>query len=197
MKVLSHSSFLTDLVHRVEQIQHESQNAFQPLDPETLNQLSPSGGWSIAQCLEHLNRYSRFYHSEIKQAIRKAHEKGRKPEEQVAYGFLGTRFIQMIAPGTTKNMKTRKHLDPGKESFGAEVVEEFLEHQHELLNIIALARETNLNQVKIKVEVMPMLKFRLGACLEFLVLHEERHLAQAGKLLRVTKGITKRNAGVS
>ena len=184
MKTITHTALLTDLTQRVEAIHQQAQNAFTNLPDMALSQSPQAGSWSVVQCLDHLNRYARFYLPEMESAIAQFKGATPQPEEPVEFGMLGNKFISMIAPGS-KKMKTGKKLDPAATdpseiiTSQAATLKEFLEHQQTLLSRFEQAKHVNLNRVKVRVEVMRMVKFRLGACLEFLVLHEERHLKQA------------------
>lgn len=183
MKILSHSAFLSDLTNRLKNIHAQGQTQFSNLSVEAINHSPGPGAWSIAQCLEHLNRYARFYVPEMETEIKKSLAKGIGPISQVEYGFLGKQSINAIAPNSSRKMKTKKHLNPVNEEFGVEVVTEFLSNQEKYLQVVTQAQKASLNKVKVRIEVMRMLKLRLGACLEFLVLHEERHLQQALNIL--------------
>ena len=61
-------------------------------------------------------------------------------------------------------------------------IERFLKHQEELLGLIRKSLLININRNFVPVEFMKLLKMNLGDALQFVVVHERRHLVQAGKV---------------
>ncbi|GAA4003568.1 hypothetical protein GCM10022408_13940 [Hymenobacter fastidiosus] len=63
------TTFLETLHSRVQQ-QHTTVSAdFAPLEATLLNFKPGPESWSILECLEHLNRYSRYYNERLAQAL--------------------------------------------------------------------------------------------------------------------------------
>lgn len=98
MKPLNKQSLLNSLENRVEKQLSEVMGAFQNQSDVFLNQRAPDGGWSIAQCLEHLNSYGRYYLPLIQQGL---HD---RPETDSAETFtstwLGRYMTRMMDPQT-------------------------------------------------------------------------------------------------
>jgi hypothetical protein len=53
----------------------------------------------------------------------------------------------------------------------------------ELLRLVLLARQVNANDVRIPNPLIPLLRFRLTDQLEFLIVHIQRHVMQAERVL--------------
>ena len=72
MKPIDRHYLLNELGGKVELHVHNSIGVFQNLSEEILLRPSSKGGWSIAQCLEHLNSYGYYYLPLIEVALEKS-----------------------------------------------------------------------------------------------------------------------------
>jgi hypothetical protein len=163
--------------------------AFVPLDLSLLNFKPAPDSWSILECLEHLNRYSRYYNPVLAKAIAKNSDGNYL--RTISYSWLGKKSLDMVRPDNGKKNKTVKHMNPNNSQLGREAMEEFLDHQTELLQLLDKAKGANLSKKAIPVEFFKLLKLRIGETLEFVVLHQERHVHQA---LRVKQLLQERQA---
>ncbi|RDV13059.1 DinB family protein [Pontibacter diazotrophicus] len=160
------------------------------LDLSALNFKAAPDSWSILECLEHLNRYSRYYNPALAKAI-EANAAAADDVQSISYSWLGMKSLEMVRPQHAKKHKTVKHMNPNNSSLGPATVKEFLKHQEGLLHLLKRAGKANLHKKAVPVEFFKLLKLRIGEALEFVVLHEERHIQQA---LRVKTQLAKQAA---
>jgi hypothetical protein len=178
------SQLLSSLEDNVQSIVTDVENDFLHLDEPLLNYKSNQASWSILECFEHLNRYNRFYNEKFERAIATSSQNNNKDEAKS--NWLGRKFIAMMHPDNKKKIKTVKSMNPmlGLQSrLGRSTVHEFLRHQHALLRILDSAKRADLNQSTIPVEFFKLIRMRLGDALQFVVVHEQRHLIQARNVL--------------
>ena len=152
------------------------------LNEEELLKKKDEKSWSAVECLEHLNLYAQFYTKEIRKRI-----------DNSTYfkstifksGYLGNKFaIDMLPKKGMKTMSTFKSKNPIYSKLNASVVlENFIKHQEELLELLKKAKEVDLTKTKTAI-TLPLLKFRLGDTLRFVIYHNERHIQQAKKALK-------------
>jgi hypothetical protein len=90
-----------------------------------------------------------------------------------------------------KKHKTVKHMNPNNSQLTRATIEEFLQHQQELLQLLHDAGKANLSEKAVPVEFFKLLKLRIGEALEFVVAHQERHVQQA---LRVKQQLAQQAA---
>jgi hypothetical protein len=159
------------------------------LDLQDLNFKTSPDSWSILECLEHLNRYSRYYNPELAKAIEG--NPGHAEVQGITYSWLGKKSLEMVRPQNMKRHKTVKHMNPANSDLGRATVEEFLHHQAGLLHLLQRAGNANLHKKAVPVEFFKLMKLRIGEALEFVVLHEERHVQQA---MRVKNQLAKQTA---
>lgn len=175
---------LSSLADDVQSIITDVEDEFLDLDESVLNYKSDPESWSILECFEHLNRYNRFYNDRFEQAI--AASPQRKHDDEAKSGWIGRKFIAMMHPDNKKKIKTVKNMNPtiGSQSkLTRSTIHEFLRHQHELVKILNTARGADLNKASIPVEFFRLIKMRLGDALQFVVVHQQRHLLQARAVL--------------
>jgi hypothetical protein len=150
---------------------------FQNLPAPALLKAAPDGGWSMAQCLDHLNGYGDHYFTEIKKRI----DKSENDDQQVFKStWLGQYFTKMMDPDlgkrkftTFKNHIPKKDLDPNK------VIAEFIHQQEDLLGYLRKGKLKNLNSIRIPISIAKWIRLKLGDVFQFVIAHNERHIRQA------------------
>jgi hypothetical protein len=178
---------LKQLIQITQSLQEAVATELASMDLQDLNFKTSSDSWSILECLEHLNRYSRYYNPELAKAIEG--NSGHTELQGITYSWLGKKSLEMVRPQNMKKHKTVKHMNPVNSDLGRATIKEFLQHQAGLLHLLQRAGNANLHKKAVPVEFFRLMKLRIGEALEFVVLHEERHVQQA---LRVKNQLQKR-----
>jgi hypothetical protein len=89
----------------------------------------------------------------------------------------------MRAPASAKALSTPQRYAPTGNRLPRTVTEVFSRQLDELLRLVLLARQVNANAVRIPNPLFPLIQLRLTDQLEFLIVHIQRHMAQAEKVL--------------
>lgn len=160
-------------------------HAFQKLVDEQLNYKNDPTSWSILECIEHLNYYGEFYLPEIdKQLKLSKHKNG----SEYKPGWLGNYFANSMKPKEKlKKMKTFKEMNPINSKLTTATIDKFLEQQHILLDLLEKARTIHLGKTKTAISISKMIRLKLGDTLRFFTYHNERHIVQAQKVLKMLK----------
>jgi hypothetical protein len=157
----------------------------QTADPVKLNYCPDEGSWSVAQVLEHLNAYNRYYLPAIEKSMIHI---SKDTSAWFVPGFWGNYFTKMMMPKNVyevKNkMKAMKSYSPGKGLNVEAVFKEFFQHQNKLLQLLDVARRRNMNTIKIPVSISKFIRLKLGDTFRFLVAHEQRHMIQARNAIK-------------
>lgn len=181
MKSLPKNQLLNSLENQVENHLQFAITNLQNLPEQTLLQPAPDGGWSIAQCLEHLNSYGLYYLPELKKGLAK---KITTSAENFTSSWLGSYFTRMMDPVTGKKKhKAFKNHIPIQNLDAYAVIAEFIQQQETLLRYLKQAQSADLNKIKIPISLTRWVKLSLGDTFHFLIAHNERHVVQAKKLL--------------
>lgn len=171
---------IDSLEDQVENHINEAIRIFQNMSKEELLKPAANGGWSIAQCLWHLNSYGDYYLPQIKSGLAKNYPAN--PEFKSTW--LGSYFTRIMQPGA--NMKKfnafKNHVPPG-EMDADKVVAEFIQQQEQLLMYLKQARQTDMNRIRISISILNWVRLKLGDVFQFIIAHDERHLQQAKRNL--------------
>jgi uncharacterized damage-inducible protein DinB len=100
METVNKKQLLETLENRVEGHLEKAIRQFQNLSEKELLQPAANGGWSIAQCLDHLNSYGDFYLPQIEKGLKTSD--GQPTKDTFKSSWLGNYFIQMMEPTTGK-----------------------------------------------------------------------------------------------
>jgi uncharacterized damage-inducible protein DinB len=142
------------------------------------------GSWSIAQVLEHLNSYGKYYLPAIQKVL-----SGNTPaaKETFMAGWLGNYFTNLMKPGSEgiKNkMRAPKDHVPVLELDATEVMSVFLQQQQHLLQLLEQAKSVNIGQLRVPISLAKLIRLKLGDTFGFLIAHEQRHFVQIENVLR-------------
>ncbi|MCH2042887.1 MAG: DinB family protein [Saprospiraceae bacterium] len=184
-------SLLDDLERLTDRLSQVAKDYFGDLNEEQLNWRPQLNGWSIAECLEHLNRISATYLVRTEQYIQKSITKRKLSKKYFESNWLTNSIINKITLGDDNRprtyMRALKQYDPAYKSKneassllpGQNVLEQFLSSQKQLLELLKLSEQVNL---KVKIPTHYFFKLPLGDVLRFLVRHTERHIVQAQRV---------------
>ena len=178
--IMETQNLIPRLQENVQRIIETVETELLPLGEHELNRKPAPEKWSVLECFEHLNRYNRFYNPELERAIE---HKGKAAAFRP--GWLGNYFVQSVIPENEKPIKTMGYLNPTGSRLSVSVLEEFLGHQRHLLELLTKAKGANLNRRAVRVEVFRLLRIKTGDAFRFIVTHQQRHLQQALRAVRV------------
>ena len=160
-------------------------------DPELLVQLPAQGRWSVAQVIEHLNSYGRYYLPAIEAALNAnsyPHNDTFKP------GWLGDYFTKSMLPGKdgqiANKMQSPKDHRPNADVDSKPVIDEFLKQEQLLLDLLERSKHTDISKIRIPITLSRFVKLKLGDTFRFLVAHHQRHFVQVKNTLQIVKAVT-------
>jgi len=180
MATQSTMSLIESLENQVEAHIQDAVKIFQNLSPQELLKPAANGGWSIAQCLWHLNSYGDYYLPKIELGLAKNYPAN--PEFKSTW--LGKYFTRIMQPGDKmKKYKAFKDHVPPTELNALHVVAEFIQQQEKMLKYLKQARNTDMNRILVSISILKWVKLKLGDVFQFIIAHDERHLQQAKRNL--------------
>lgn len=180
------SDFFDDLTTALLVLRVQAQRRFRPLGPEVLNRRpGPGPGpWSVGECLEHLNIVGGYFLPTIGARLRRALERGSQPAPTVKHGLVGARLVaDLRVPAAEKPRVTPQRYAPTGTRLTRTVTEVYSRQLDEMLSLVLRARQVNANTLRVPNPLFPLLRLRLVDQLEYLVVHLQRHAAQAERVL--------------
>ena len=94
------TKLIDELQQQTENFLQKAVSEWQMTSPAKLLRQPAPNKWSLAQCLEHLNSYGRYYLPAIEKAIETAKENKWSSKEGFTPGWLGDYFTKMMMPDT-------------------------------------------------------------------------------------------------
>lgn len=159
--------------HILDAVEH-----FQNMDEQLLNKPSMTGGWSVAQCLAHLNTYGDYYLPKLQTGLElhsKVNDSGKYKSS-----WLGTYLIKLTDPQTgSMKLKAVKRHQPMVVLPAHQTVADFIDQQEIMLSLLRTAQQADVNQFKIPLSIASWVRLPLGDILHFMIAHTERHILQA------------------
>lgn len=179
MKIPS-QQLLHDLKVITEQNMQFVENILNETDKKLNFRLSEKS-WSVLECLEHVNRYGKFYIPEIRKRIENSDTKS---TEIFNSGILGNYFAKSMFPKEKLNtMKTFKSMNPIHSTLDKSVLNEFITQQKQMMHLLNEAESIDLNKVKTSISITNLIQFKLGDAFRFVIYHNLRHIEQAKRNL--------------
>lgn len=170
---------VTDIIQRLTEVS--------ALGEVILNRPPAPGKWSVAQIVEHMNTYDRYYIPYAERLLQAAP----KTKGSTVYrpGWLGNYFVRAMysdvksAGKVTNSMSAMKGHIPATSLHAAAVIDEFIADQRRLLLLLDKLKEVDMAAVRVPITISRFITIKLGDALRFLVAHEVRHLLQLNNTL--------------
>lgn len=172
----------TDLQARLTQVLNTVEREFGSLTDDQLRTKPANGGWSIVECLQHLNLAERYYIRQLQHKVDKLGLVQHSPTDQsLESGWVGRLLLNIVDPKSKRKFPAPGLVRPraAADLNPAEVTAQFMELQTLLRSLLDKAVYLNWNSDKTSTLFGKWIKINVGDMLVMLVAHTERHLAQA------------------
>jgi hypothetical protein len=143
----------------------------------------PEGGWTVSQCVDHLNATARAYLPRLDEAIAEAIRRGLYGEGPFAYNWLGRLFAKVMEPPPRLRAKTPKQFQPGSPRARQEVLPAFRAYQVQYIDRLHQANGLDLARARVASPVSTWIRLPLGSGFTLIAAHERRHLWQARQII--------------
>ena len=175
-----HPAWATRLSFELGGLDQEAQTLVAGLTEEQLNWQPAVGSWSVGQCLEHLCILNEAYLAAMSVALE---GKADVPVEQIMPGWFSGWFLKsFVEPSpNTKKVGAPRKIRPGSRVSTA-VIERFLASNKTCRELIVRARSKDVNRIRFRNPLVPILRFTVGMGFEIIASHEQRHLLQAERV---------------
>lgn len=143
--------------------------------------------WNLLEIFAHLNEYANYYHPAFSKKIDTT--RFRDPRLNFISSPLGKSAWMSMKLGKSNNVKRKfnapKLYNPTvvPSIVKPTAVNDFIDGQHELLNILERAKTINVRKSKIGIAISKIIRLRFGDALLFVVYHNQRHVQQALNLM--------------
>jgi hypothetical protein len=167
-----------------EALAREADALVAPLSDQQFNWQPRPDSWSVAQCLDHLNTTARLYLPMMDEGIADAIRRGVYGPGPFAYNWIGRLMIWVVKPETKMKAKAPKAFQPPVGRSRNDVTAAFRAYQVQYVDRLRQANGLDLSRAKARSPILKFVKIPLGASFAMMIAHEQRHLAQARRVLQ-------------
>lgn len=139
----------------------------------------PSGGWSPAECVAHLNLTTRATIPHLEKGIAEARKRGGGIAKRLRRDVLGWLLWKSMQPTQRMKVPTGPDFVPTGDLDRTRLINEFDELQADLQRLLEESDGLPVSRVKVVSAFNERLRYSIFSCFAILATHEHRHLLQA------------------
>jgi len=158
----------------------------EPLSAEQSTWVPPSGGWSIAQCVDHLNRIGDLYLDVMEKRITEARARGITRRGRSGPGWLGRVLIRAMDAPPSRKMRSPSPTVPVSQPEPEATRARFFALQDRIEAALASADGLGLRGVRITSPLLSLLRMNLATAFGVVIAHQRRHIWQAREVARLS-----------
>jgi len=172
------------LLEQIDACERDAERLVASLDEPALNQPTPTGGWSPAQCITHLTLMNDFYLRGWPETVDAARARG-------GTSFIGLRptpfgrwFARWMEPPAKMKTKAIARATPPPTIPRAGLVEAYKASHDGYRVLVEAAAHVDVNRIVRPNAIIPPVKMRLATVLLIIPAHDRRHMWQAERAAR-------------
>lgn len=175
---------LAKLVESLESAQRKLRTLSDSVSDAAWTRHPAAGGWSAADCVEHLNMTSRAFLPRLREAANEASLMNSPKTEDYRMDFPGRVLAFMMRPmkhiGKFKigRVKTTGEFSPRGGQTREQLLSDFVRLQSDLISLVRTADGLPIDRVKVQ-SPFGRMRYNAYSALEIIAQHEHRHLQQA------------------
>jgi hypothetical protein len=173
---------LQSLIDQVDACERDAERLVADLDDARVNQPPPTGGWSVAQCLEHLALINNFYLADWVSAVEAAARSEQGPFRGLRPTWIGRWFARSMEPPVRMKAKAIPAVTPGPKLSRDEVLQRYKASHDNYRHLVRCTAAVDANRIVRPNAIIKRVKMRLSTVLLILPAHDRRHLWQAAQV---------------
>ena len=183
---LESKNVLQTIADEAERNTATARRLFSELNEAQLNWKPAPEKWSIAQCLEHLAVTSSKFDNYFAAALEGARKKrGVTTVPVYKPSFVGGWLARQVDPKSRRNFPAPKVFRPPETSSIRGALQNFLSQQERFVDFVRQSAGIDYNKTRLRSPVTPLMRYSLADAFVITVLHGQRHLAQAQRVLEM------------
>jgi hypothetical protein len=167
--------------NQFEQLSADADALTTPLTDQQFAWRPDGDGWSIAECLDHLNATARAYLPALDEGISDAIRRGVYGEGPFKYNWLGRLSVHFN--DTRLRLTTPDDVRPAEGRTRREIIVAFRAYQVQYIDRLRQANGVDLARARVRMPAGSWLRIPLGSGFALMVAHARRHLVQAQKIM--------------
>jgi hypothetical protein len=179
---------LASLLDQIVDCERAAERLVADMDDDSINRQPPGGGWSVAQCLEHLVLMNDFYLRGWQEAVTEAAHAERGPFRGLRPTFIGRWFANSMEPPVRMKVKANASMMPGPRFSRDDILARYKASHEAYRRLVRSAAAVDVNRIVRPNAFIKQVKMRLATVLLLVPAHDRRHLWQAANVKRAVKG---------
>jgi hypothetical protein len=164
-----------------EQLSAEADALTRALSDEQFMWRPGEDGWSIAECLDHLNATARVYLPALDEGIADAIRRGVYGEGPFKYNWLGRLSVRFS--DLRVRLRAPDDMLPAPGRSRREILAAFRAYQVQYIDRLRQANGVDLARARVRMPISSWFRIPLGSGFAVMVTHSRRHLAQARRVM--------------
>ena len=144
---------------------------------EAIRKQPEEGGWSAAECIEHLTLSTESFTRKIRRTIDESVT--RPARERESYSFIGRIYLWYVEPPVRRKVSAAEKFIPTVPASREVLMARFEKSHRELLQLIEETDGIDRMAIKVSSPISKRLRISLLDALAALCAHDRRHLWQA------------------
>ena len=180
---LESKNLLETIASETEKNNREAELLVAGLTQQQLNWKPDESQWSMAQCLEHLAVTTRAWELIFADAISRGRQKykvGSSPRYTPT--LVGGWLMRNAGPEVKRKFRAPSVFRPTESSNIQDALQSFLNSQERFLNFVSDSKGLDYNKTRVRSPVTPLMRYSLADAFVVVVVHNQRHLAQARRV---------------
>lgn len=162
----------------------DAQTAFGSLSGAQLNWKPAPDSWSIAQCFDHLITANTQFFPEFERAATGTRKNSLWESISPFSGVIGKKMLSSLDPASLKRLPAPKGSLPSQSDLPADIIKRFAAHQEDVVAKVAALGGMDMQKTVVTSPFLRLLTYRLGDGLRIMLVHEQRHLGQARRVMQ-------------
>lgn len=174
---------LEDYARQLDSLNAEASALVDNHSETELTRPTANGGWSVAECLDHIAVTAEKYIPEIRRVLEEGRDRGISGQGPFHYGFLARMFLWTLEPPVRLRFKAPGTFAPRTQPDVRAALAAYTAQHQELQKLLILADGLDLAAIRVVSPANDKLKLPVGAVFGVLTAHARRHLWQARRAL--------------
>ena len=172
-----------ELTGQIENLIGDIRKDFSDITPERLNKRPSNGGWSAAQCLQHILRTNEAYGPAFKNILAKDHKQEFWEKISPFTATTGRGLHVQIGHPVIRKFKAPLIFHPDREPATADFISELIIHFESFKESVSLIMASRAGRKVLRSPVSKLITLHADDTCKALVSHAHRHIEQARKAL--------------
>lgn len=182
--MLYSNQIINDCLNSTERNNQKALSNFSHLSENQLNWKPSLENWSVGECINHLLTTNKQYLAKIEKIINLSPTLSEK-NYLYSQSFMGKMITKAVDPANIKKFKTFKVFLPDKSTVRKTIVKDYVNSSTKFIEHINKIRYLDLKKIKLSSPVNILIRLNLGDVLIIIPKHDERHLNQANRLMKI------------